>query len=44
VGILVVVKDEKSLISYLEHPQHQKVKKETLLPLVKKILVYDIEN
>lgn len=44
VGILVVVKDEKSLSSYLEHPQHQKVKKETLLPLVKKILVYDIEN
>ena len=44
VGILVVVKDEKSLSSYLEHPLHQKVKKETLLPLVEKILVYDIEN
>lgn len=44
VGILVVVKDEKSLSSYLEHPHHQKVKKETLLPLVEKILVYDIKK
>ena len=44
VGILIVVKDLDALNSYLEHPLHQKAKKEILLPLVDKILVYDLEN
>jgi len=44
VGILVVVRDKESLSSYLEHPLHQKAKKDTLLPLVDKILVYDLKN
>jgi hypothetical protein len=44
VGILIVVKDEESLSSYLEHPLHQRAKKDTLLPLVDKILVYDFKE
>ena len=44
VGILIVVKDIDALSSYLEHPLHQKAKKEILIPLVDKILVYDLEN
>ena len=44
VGILIVVKDKDALSSYLEHPLHQSAKKEILLPLVDKILVYDLEN
>ena len=44
VGILIVVRDKDSLSSYLEHPLHQKAKKEILLPLVDKILVYDFKN
>ena len=41
VGIVVVVKDEKALQEYLDHPIHQKAKKDILLPLVDKILVFD---
>ena len=44
VGILIVVKSEDSLRAYLEHPLHQRAKKEVLIPLVEKILVYDLEN
>ena len=44
VGILIVVRDKDSLSSYLEHPLHQRAKEGTLLPLVDKILVYDLKN
>ena len=44
VGILIVVKEKDALNSYLKHPLHQRAKKEILLPLVDKILVYDLEN
>ncbi|MBT3636260.1 MAG: Dabb family protein [Opitutae bacterium] len=44
VGILIVVRDKDSLSSYLEHPLHQRAKEDTLLPLVAKILVYDLKN
>ena len=41
VGILVVTKDAAGLQNYLDHPIHQQVKKEVLVPLVEKIIVYD---
>ena len=44
VGILVVVADSKSLTEYLEHPIHRKAKKDVLVPLVSKILVYDFQE
>ena len=42
VGIIIVTKDREDLQKYLDHPIHQKAKKEVLLPLVEKVLVYDI--
>lgn len=44
VGILIIVADEDSLRSYLEHPVHQEAKNEILVPLVDKIVVYDFKN
>ncbi|HBO52215.1 MAG TPA: stress protein [Planctomycetes bacterium] len=44
VGILVVVPDERRLAEYLAHPIHQRAKNDVLLPLVEKILVYDIQE
>ena len=44
VGIIVKVRDEKGLNEYLDHPIHQKAKKDTLLPLVDRVLVYDFEK
>ena len=44
VGILVVVPDERRLAEYLAHPIHQQAKNDVLLPLVEKILVYDIRE
>ena len=41
VGILIVTKNQEDLQKYLDHPIHQKAKKEVLLPLVERILVYD---
>ena len=41
VGIIVEVKDEEGLQAYLDHPIHQKAKKEVLLPLIDRVLVYD---
>ena len=41
VGIIVEVRDEKGLQEYIDHPIHQKAKKEILLPLVERVLVYD---
>ena len=41
VGILIVTKNREDLQKYLDHPIHQQAKKEVLLPLVEKILVYD---
>jgi hypothetical protein len=44
VGILVVVPDERRLAEYLAHPIHQRAKNDVLVPLVEKILVYDIRE
>ena len=44
VGILVVVPDAKRLQEYLDHPIHQDAKRDILLPLVKKVLVYDFQQ
>jgi hypothetical protein len=44
VGILIVTKNENELQNYLDHPIHQKAKKDVLVPLVDKILVYDFKN
>jgi hypothetical protein len=44
VGILIVTKNENQLQKYLDHPIHQKAKKDVLVPLVNKILVYDFKN
>ena len=41
VGILIVTKNQEDLQKYLDHPIHQQAKKEVLIPLVEKILVYD---
>ena len=44
VAILVIVPDQKRLAEYLDHPIHQKAKKDTLLPLVDRIVVYDFKE
>jgi len=44
VGILIVTQDRNSLKKYLDHPIHQKAKKEVLSPLVERVLVYDFEK
>ena len=44
VGILIVTKNENELQKYLDHTIHQKAKKDVLVPLVDKILVYDFKN
>ena len=44
VGILVIVPDAKRLQEYLDHPIHQDAKRDILLPLVKKVLVYDFQQ
>ena len=41
VGIIIEVRDEAGLKKYLDHPIHQKAKKDVLLPLVERVLVYD---
>jgi len=43
VGILVIVPDAKRLQEYLDHPIHQEAKRDILLPLVEKVLVYDFK-
>ena len=44
VGIIIEVEDEEGLQEYLDHPIHQKAKKEILLPTVERILVYDFAS
>ena len=44
VAILVIVPDQKRLTEYLQHPIHQKAKKDDLIPLVDKIIVYDFKE
>jgi hypothetical protein len=43
VGIVVIVPDAKRLQEYLDHPIHQDAKRDILLPLVEKVLVYDFK-
>lgn len=44
VGIIIEVRDEVGLKRYLENPIHQKAKKDVLLPLVDRVLVYDFSK
>ena len=44
VGILVTVSDVKRLKEYLDHPIHQNAKRNVLLPLVEKVVVYDFQE
>ncbi len=44
VAILIIVLDRKRLAEYLQHPIHQKAKKDALIPLVDKIIVYDFKE
>ncbi len=44
VAILVIVPDQKRLAEYLQHPIHKKAKKDDLIPLVDKIIVYDFKE
>ena len=41
VGILIVLESKDALSSYLEHPTHDRAKKEILLPLIERLVVYD---
>jgi hypothetical protein len=41
VGIIIEVRNVDELKNYLDHPIHQKAKKDVLLPLVDRVLVYD---
>ena len=41
VAVTLSFADVDTMNAYLEHPLHGKTKKEVLLPLVKKIVVYD---
>ncbi|MFC1497931.1 Dabb family protein [Verrucomicrobiota bacterium] len=41
VAITLSFSDTQSLNEYLAHPIHQKAKNEVLLPIIKKIVVYD---
>lgn len=44
VGILVVVESKNALDAYLTHPVHDNAKKNTLLPLVERLVVYDFQE
>ena len=44
VAILIIVSDQKRLTEYLDHPIHQKAKKDVLLALVDKIVIYDFKE
>jgi len=44
VAITVSFDDTQSLAEYLAHPIHQKAKDEILLPIIKKIVVYDFRE
>ena len=41
VGILIVTKDQTDLRKYLDHPKHVIAKEKILMPIIRKILVYD---
>ena len=42
IGLVITVEDNKALSSYVKHPIHQKVLKETLKPLLERYVVYDL--
>ena len=44
VAILIIVLDRKRLAEYLQHPIHQRAKRDILMPLVEKIVVYDFKE
>jgi hypothetical protein len=41
VGITLTFASEENMNTYLEHPLHKQAVKETLMPLVSKVVVYD---
>jgi hypothetical protein len=44
VALVMNFKDDAALAAYHRHPEHQRAVKETLLPLARKIVVYDFRN
>ena len=44
VAIYLTFATEEDLQRYLDHPKHQEAKKDTLMPLVKKVVVYDFKT
>ena len=44
VAILIIVLDRKRLTEYLQHPVHHKAKRDILVPLVDKLVVYDFKE
>ena len=44
VAITLSFADTRSLTEYLAHPVHQKARDEILLPIIKKIVVYDFKE
>jgi hypothetical protein len=44
VGILVVVENKEALEAYLRHPVHDDAKKRILLPLIDRLVVYDMQE
>jgi len=41
VAMVMTFADEKAMNAYINHPEHEKATRDVLLPLVKKILIYD---
>lgn len=41
VGILLSFEDAERMQAYIDHPDHQRMVRERLMPLVERILVYD---
>jgi len=44
VGLIVTFPTREAMQAYLVHPDHTKAKHDVLLPIVKRILVYDFES
>ncbi len=42
VGMCMVFKNVEDMKKYIDHPEHVKASKEVLMPLMKKVVVYDI--
>lgn len=43
VATVITFENRKALLAYLKHPRHEHAVKNTLKPLVEKVIVYDID-